>query len=57
MKMMKSREIGLKESFSKVNFQNAIDFFAANGIRGKEDAESIAPFLDAIKKFLSVMPS
>jgi glycerol-3-phosphate O-acyltransferase len=57
LKMAKSREIELKESFSKISFQNAVDFFSANGIRGKEDAETIAPFLDAIKKFLSVMPS
>jgi glycerol-3-phosphate O-acyltransferase len=57
MKMFKSREIDLKESFSKIYYQNAVDFFAANGIRGKEDSETITPFLDAIKKFLNVMPS
>jgi glycerol-3-phosphate O-acyltransferase len=57
MRMMKSKEIDLKESFSKIYFQNAVDFFTANGIRGKEDSENIRPFLDAVKKFLSVMPS
>jgi glycerol-3-phosphate O-acyltransferase len=57
IKMVKSREIDLKESFSKISFQNAVDFFSANGIRGKENSESITPFLDAIRKFLSVMPS
>ena len=57
MKMMKSREIELKESFSKINFQNAVEFFSTKGIRGKEDSENIMPFLDAIKKFLSVIPS
>jgi glycerol-3-phosphate O-acyltransferase len=57
MKMFKSREIELKESFSKINYRNAVDFFTANGIRGKEDSESLIPFLDAIKKFLDVMPS
>lgn len=57
MKMMKSREIDLNECFSKINFQNAIDFFSSSGIRGKEDSENIMPFLDAVKKFLSVIPS
>jgi glycerol-3-phosphate O-acyltransferase len=57
MKMMKSKEIELKESFSKISFQNAVDCFSASGIRGKEDSENIMPFLDAIRKFLSIMPS
>ncbi len=57
LKMFKSREIELQESFSKINYRNAVEFFASHGIRGKEDSESIVPFLDAIKKFLDVMPS
>jgi glycerol-3-phosphate O-acyltransferase len=54
-KMYKSREIVRKESLSKINYQNGFDFFSSNGIRGREDSESILPFREAIKNFLRVM--
>ncbi|MBC2742856.1 MAG: hypothetical protein HGJ93_07380, partial [Desulfosarcina sp.] len=33
-------EIRLKESISKANYDNAIDFFTKNGVRGSEDEEN-----------------
>ena len=57
LKMYKSREIERQESLSKIYYQNAVDFFSANGIRGKEDSETIAFYFDAIKKYISLMPS
>ncbi len=56
-KMLKSKEIELKESLSKINFQNALDYFSTNGIRGKEDSDAITPFLETFKKYLRVMQS
>ena len=36
-RLYKNKGIERKESLSKVNFQNAIDFFIYHGIRGSDD--------------------
>ncbi|MBC2744119.1 MAG: 1-acyl-sn-glycerol-3-phosphate acyltransferase, partial [Desulfosarcina sp.] len=39
-RMLRQGEIRLKESISKANYDNAIDFFTKNGVRGSEDEEN-----------------
>ena len=55
--MYKSKEIERQEALSKFYFQNAADFFSSSGIRGAEDAEAAKPYLETIKKYISLMPS
>ena len=54
-RMYKRREIELKESLSKINYTNAIDFFASRGIRGSENQEKITPYSEAIQRYLSLL--
>lgn len=56
-KMFKGNEIERKESLSKINYQNAIDFFTAEGIRGSEDSDLMEPYLAVIQKYLEIMAS
>jgi glycerol-3-phosphate O-acyltransferase len=55
-RMYKKKSIGRNESLSKVNFQNAIDFFVYHGIRGSEDADKIDPYAQAIQRYLGLLP-
>ncbi|MFC1856413.1 1-acyl-sn-glycerol-3-phosphate acyltransferase [Thermodesulfobacteriota bacterium] len=54
-RMLKRDEIRLKEALSKVNYQNALDFFSREGLRGPKDEEKIAYFSDAVEKFLNIL--
>ena len=54
-KMFKGNEIERKESMSKVNYQNAVDFFTSQGIRGAEDTAKIEPYEKLIQKYLNIM--
>jgi len=54
-RMYKRREIELKESISKINYTNAIDFFVSRGIRGSESQEKITPYSEAIQRYLSLL--
>jgi len=40
-RMFRQGEIRLKESISKANYDNAVNFFNKNGVRGSEDEEAI----------------
>jgi glycerol-3-phosphate O-acyltransferase len=40
-RMVRQGEIRLKESISKANYDNAINFFAKNGVKGSEDEENV----------------
>ncbi len=56
-RMLKSEQIERPESISKVNFQNALEFFSSQGIRGGEDADKIAPYMAALRTYLGLMSS
>jgi glycerol-3-phosphate O-acyltransferase len=56
-RLYKNKAIGRKESLSKVNFQNAIDFFVYHGIRGSDDSEKIEYYAAAIQRYLSQLPA
>ena len=53
--MLKRDEIRLKEALSKVNYQNALDFFASKGLKGSRNEEKIAYFSAAIENFLKIL--
>ncbi|MBU2623217.1 MAG: 1-acyl-sn-glycerol-3-phosphate acyltransferase [Proteobacteria bacterium] len=54
-RMYKINEIERNEALSKVNYANALDFFANKGIKGSDDKEKIAFYEDAIQKYLSFL--
>ena len=53
--MLKRREIELQESLSKINYNNAITYFTNCGIKGTENNDIIAPYDNAIKKYLDLL--
>jgi glycerol-3-phosphate O-acyltransferase len=55
-RIFKQKGIGRKESLFKVNYQNAVDFFAYQGIRGSEDTEKIEEYAAAIQRYLNLLP-
>jgi len=51
----KQNQVDRKEALSKINFQNAIDFFKSNGIKGAEDREKIEYYLTAFETYLNCL--
>jgi glycerol-3-phosphate O-acyltransferase len=56
-RMYKRKEIDLPESLSKINYDNAINYFTTHDIKGSEDAERIAYYEDIIQKYLKLLSS
>jgi glycerol-3-phosphate O-acyltransferase len=54
-RMYKRKEIERKESLSKVNYQNAVDFFTSKGIKGFANTEKIELYADAIRNALKYL--
>ncbi len=54
-KMNKRKEIELKESLSKINYNNAITFFTSQGIKGAENESVIATYENNITKYLDLI--
>ena len=52
-RMYKRKEIGRRESLSKVTYENAADFFISQGIKNSEDIEKTEIFAVAINRYLS----
>ncbi len=52
-RMYKRKEIEHKEALSKINYQNAIDYFTTHGIKGSDDTVKIEYYSEAIQKYLS----
>ncbi|MFZ0611944.1 MAG: 1-acyl-sn-glycerol-3-phosphate acyltransferase [Desulfobacterales bacterium] len=52
-RMYKRKEIGRRESLSRVTYENAADFFTSQGIKSSEDIEKTEPFAVAINRYLS----
>lgn len=55
LQMVKSKEIDLVESVSKVNYANGLSFFSTNGIRKHEDEARIAHFEGVIQTYLNLL--
>jgi glycerol-3-phosphate O-acyltransferase len=55
-KIFKRKGIARREALYRVNFQNAVDFFAYHGIRGSEDIEKIEAYAAPIQRYLSILP-
>ena len=52
-RMYKRREINQNEALSKINFQNAIDYFSALGIKGADNKDQIDYYSTRVKKYLN----
>ena len=56
-RMYKRKEVERKEALSKINYQNAIDYFVAHGIKGSDDTEKIEYYSETIQKYLNHLSS
>ena len=56
-RMYKRKEIERKEALSKINYQNAVDFFTSKGIKGADDSEKIDFYAEAIQNGLRNLQS
>jgi glycerol-3-phosphate O-acyltransferase len=56
-KMYKRNEIDLIESLSKINYDNAINFFTTHQVKGSEDTEAIAFYKKKIRNYLNKINS
>ena len=54
-RMYKQKEIERKEALSGINYNNGIDFFTTNGVKGSENNDKIEFYTDAIQKYLSYL--
>ena len=54
-RMHKRKEISRKESLSKINFQNALNFFNSKGISGSYDVEKAEFYAQMIQKYLKLL--
>jgi glycerol-3-phosphate O-acyltransferase len=54
-RMLRQGEIRLRESISKANYDNAINFFTKNGIRGSEDEEEIRRWNDTLQRYQNLI--
>jgi glycerol-3-phosphate O-acyltransferase len=54
-RMHKQGEIRLRESISKANYGNAINFFSKRGVRGSEDEEKIRGWSDTLQRYQNII--
>ncbi len=52
-RMYKKKEIERMESLSVINYNNGIEFFAYNGVKGADNSEKILFYADAIHRYLN----
>jgi len=50
-RMYKKKEIERKEALSVINYNNGIEFFSYNGVRGSDDNDKILFYADAIHTY------
>jgi len=55
-RMYKRKSIHRRESISKINYLNAVEYFNYHGIRGAEDQEKGEAFRNTIEKYLDLIP-
>jgi hypothetical protein len=53
--MYKKKEIERKEALSIVYYNNGIDFFTTNGVKGSDNKDRIEFYADAIQKYLNCL--
>ena len=56
-RMYKRREIGQNEALSKINFENAIDYFSSQGIKGSDDKDQLDFYSARVQKYLNHLSS
>jgi len=54
-RMYKRKEIERKEALSKINFQNAVDYFISHGVKSSDDHDKIELYADTIKRYMSYL--
>ncbi|MDO9565283.1 MAG: 1-acyl-sn-glycerol-3-phosphate acyltransferase [Candidatus Desulfaltia sp.] len=54
-RMYKKREIERKEALSKINYENAVDYFATHGVKSSQDVEKIEYYTKAIQRYLNCL--
>ena len=54
-RMYRKREIERKEALSKINYQNAVDYFIAHGVKSSQDTEKIEYYTKAIQRYLNYL--
>ena len=54
-RMYKKKEIERKEALSIINYNNGIEFFNYNGVKGSDDNEKILFYADGIHKYLNCL--
>ncbi|MBU4209307.1 MAG: 1-acyl-sn-glycerol-3-phosphate acyltransferase [Proteobacteria bacterium] len=55
-RMYKRKEIERREALSKINFQNAVDYFTSHGVKSSDDSDKIKFYADSIKRYMSYLP-
>ncbi|MCJ7617948.1 MAG: 1-acyl-sn-glycerol-3-phosphate acyltransferase, partial [Desulfobacterales bacterium] len=55
-RMYKRKEIERREALSKINFQNAVDYFVSHGVKSSDDRDKIEFYADSIKRYMSYLP-
>ncbi len=56
-RLYKRKEIDLPESLSKINYDNATNYFTTHKVKGSEDADQIAHYEDIIQGYLKLLSS
>lgn len=51
-RLLKSGDIGLTESLSRITFKNAITFFNNRGIFSRDDNKMLAPYASKVRRYL-----
>jgi len=54
-RMFKQKEIERKEALSRINYNNGIDFFTTNGVKGSENFEKIESYSESIQKYMNYL--
>jgi len=54
-RLYKRKEIDLPESLSKINYDNAINYFTTHNIKGSEDTDQIAHYEEIIQRYLKLL--
>ena len=54
-RMYKKREIERKEALSKINYENAMDYFTTHGVKSSQDTEKIEYYTEAIQRYLNCL--
>ncbi|MDX9788287.1 MAG: 1-acyl-sn-glycerol-3-phosphate acyltransferase [Desulfobacterales bacterium] len=56
-RMYKGKEIERREALSRIYYENALDAYNAEGIKGGENTEEISTFAEKIRRYLDVTAS